>query len=513
MRRQAMAVLWVTLLGTWPLAAGAIGGDDVNTGTKVNAATQACQAEIAKKGAAFASATAKAVNDCLDATVKCDEQSTAEKALACRRGLLRPGTGKCAVGKLDEGASLTGTGAAAHADALAATSKAALIKAMNTYNAALQKKCFDAAGVDLASVSIGLGFSPAPANKLQLSDATNANPGGVGCLANGLVLQTHPLADDIASVLDPLHETCVASNDELELGTACTSNGDCGAGGLCGKLAKVVRDGSIEDCQGLAPECGDAEIGFPETCDDGNVASGDGCSSSCAVEVVCGDGFSIEPEACDDGNVANGDGCSSLCAIEPLPPSPFPATGQTTCWDPADITTPITTIACAGTRQDGELQFGATLSYIDNGDGTITDNNTGLMWEKLSADGSIHDFNTTYTWQDAFSVKIVTLNGGGGFAGHTDWRLPNRRELESIVNLEGYQPAMHPIFFAPCSAGCSFPTCSCTQSGFYNASFYYSSSTNVSGAQNAWGVVFYDGYVHAVPKAGAYYVRAVRGGS
>ena len=142
---------------------------------------------------------------------------------------------------------------------------------MNGYNAALQKKCFVAAGVDLASVSIGLGFSPTPTTKLQLSDAANQNPGGIGCLANGLVLQTHPLADAIVSVVGPLHDTCVASGDPLELGTACTTNGDCGASGVCGKLAKVVRDGSIEECQGPAPTCGDSEMSFPETCDDGGV--------------------------------------------------------------------------------------------------------------------------------------------------------------------------------------------------------------------------------------------------
>src|SRR5207249_5145188 len=64
----------------------------------------------------------------------------------------------------------------------------------------------------------------------------------------------------------------------------------------------------------------------------------------------------------------------------------FPATGQTTCWDSSGNVIP-----CAGTGQDGDLQKGAPLSYTDNGDGTITDNNTGLMWEKLSMDGSVHD--------------------------------------------------------------------------------------------------------------------------
>ena len=70
---------------------------------------------------------------------------------------------------------------------------------------------------------------------------------------------------------------------------------------------------------------------------------------------------------------------------------PLLATGQTTCWDSNGNVIP-----CAGTGQDGELRKGAPLAYVDNGDGTITDVNTGLMWEQLSHDGSVHDqYNQT----------------------------------------------------------------------------------------------------------------------
>ena len=85
-------------------------------------------------------------------------------------------------------------------------------------------------------------------------------------------------------------------------------------------------------------------------------------------------------------------------------------TGQTNCWD--SLGAPIT---CAGTGQDGELQKGAARSYTDNGDGTITDNTTGLMWEKLTDDGSIHDWDNVYTWEGAFA-KIAALNAAN-FAG------------------------------------------------------------------------------------------------
>jgi hypothetical protein len=77
-----------------------------------------------------------------------------------------------------------------------------------------------------------------------------------------------------------------------------------------------------------------------------------------------------------------GDGVSTVdvaitgCTAAP-PTSPLLATGQTTCWDSSG-----NVVACGGTGQDGEILAGAALSYTDNGDGTITDNNTALMWGK-----------------------------------------------------------------------------------------------------------------------------------
>ena len=186
----------------------------------------------------------------------------------------------------------------------------------------------------------------------------------------------------------------------------------------------------------------------------------------------------------------------------PPPPTAFPATGQTTCWDFSG-----TVISCTGTGQDGEIQAGATLSYTDNGDGTVTDNNTGLMWEKKSADGTIHDKDTTYTWANAFAVHIAGLNAGGGFAGHSDWRLPNVKELQSIVNYENFNPSVSSAFNTSCSATCTVLTCSCTA-----ASNYWSSSTSANFPTLAWDVFFNFGLVSAVGKSNSIVVRAVRGG-
>lgn len=60
--------------------------------------------------------------------------------------------------------------------------------------------------------------------------------------------------------------------------------------------------------------------------------------------------------------------------------------------------------------------------------------------------------NEDRQWEDAFAVHVTGLNARSGFAGHTDWRLPNVNELQSIVNYETSSPAvslafhdLHPI--------------------------------------------------------------------
>jgi hypothetical protein len=176
-------------------------------------------------------------------------------------------------------------------------------------------------------------------------------------------------------------------------------------------------------------------------------------------------------------------------------------TGQTTCQDSSGAEIP-----CAGTGQDGEFREGAPFSYTDNGDGSITDNVTGLMGEALD-DGSIHDNNDQYTWSDAVGVKIATLNTTR-FAGHTDWRLPNRRELESLVDAGRLLPCIDPVFATGCTSGCTVTTCSCTPSGVH-----WSSTINKNPPTEAWTVYFGVGWVIANVKGNSYHVRAVRGPS
>ncbi len=193
------------------------------------------------------------------------------------------------------------------------------------------------------------------------------------------------------------------------------------------------------------------------------------------------------------------------------PPQQIPGTGQTTAY---------------GAGSDGDVQAGAALSYTDNGDGTITDNNTGLMWEKKDDNPTptIHDKDNTYTWSTGTNdmdgtittVFLDTLNdvGGGGascFAGHCDWRVPNVKELSSIVDYEVFSPSVDSAFHqAGTCTGCTdvtMATCSCTA-----AEYHWSSTTIATNPSNVWPVTFFNGLVYFDSKTSGLRVRAVRGG-
>jgi hypothetical protein len=177
-------------------------------------------------------------------------------------------------------------------------------------------------------------------------------------------------------------------------------------------------------------------------------------------------------------------------------------TGQTGCWNAAGGT-----IACAGTGQDGELRRGEPRAYQDGGDGTIRDKRTALTWEKLCDDGSIHDKDNAYTWEQAFG-KVEDLNTVPCLAGVCDWRLPNRFELETILDLEGSNPMVSSAFDTDCAPGCTILTCSCTY-----PNYHWTSSSQPGAPQFAWIVHFGGGGADLDQKTEPLRVRAVRGGS
>ncbi|HEY8517949.1 MAG TPA: DUF1566 domain-containing protein [Candidatus Binatia bacterium] len=230
--------------------------------------------------------------------------------------------------------------------------------------------------------------------------------------------------------------------------------------------------------------------------------------AQCTDDVAAAAGGASLPDYAGELASCNADLAScedDLAACEAEPGARLLKTGQTTSYGPGD---------------DGDLQMGVAHHFVDNGDGTITDTRTGLMWEKKSDDGSIHDRDNRYTWcagpsglcteLDGTVVTefLATLNSGSGFAGYTDWRLPNRRELETLVNLEVYNRATFPEFESGCVPGCAVLTCSCTFPGFY-----WTSSTSAEAPVTAWIVDFGEGFMIPMGKGASTYVRAVRGGS
>jgi hypothetical protein len=81
--------------------------------------------------------------------------------------------------------------------------------------------------------------------------------------------------------------------------------------------------------------------------------------------------------------------------------------------------------------------------FTDNGDGTVTDNLPGLIWGKNA------NLAGEMTWFDAIDyANNLTLGGDGCDSSCSDWRLPNRSELESLLDLSNSNPALpsnHPF--------------------------------------------------------------------
>lgn len=169
----------------------------------------------------------------------------------------------------------------------------------------------------------------------------------------------------------------------------------------------------------------------------------------------------------------------------------LPDTGQTKCYDQAGMEIPCDNATCPG--QDGRYQTGCLSEsrFVDNGDGTVTDTCTGLIWQKDMADvngDERHDDQDYLLWCGALAY-CENLS----FAGHDDWRLPNVRELQSIVDYERFNPSIDPVFGA-LSLAC------------------WSSTTIAVFPDGAWIVSFSRGYVGGgVKDSNVFNVRAVRG--
>ena len=133
-------------------------------------------------------------------------------------------------------------------------------------------------------------------------------------------------------------------------------------------------------------------------------------------------------------------------------------------------------------------------AYQVHGDGTVTDTRTGIMWKQCvegrSGPTCSHGGELTTTWAGA-----LVHAASHSFAGHNDWRVPNLKELRSLVEECTYMPAINTDIFpnAPSSSG-------------------WSGSPAASSSNGAWYVNFYGGYAYYNFRDFSYGVRLARGG-
>ena len=151
--------------------------------------------------------------------------------------------------------------------------------------------------------------------------------------------------------------------------------------------------------------------------------------------------------------------------------------------------------ACAAGNPNGAAQTSTpTSAFTNHGDGTLTHALTGLMWKQcpqgLSGTGCATGSPAAMTWRAALVAAAADSH-----AGYTDWRLPNAKELASIIEFCGYYPAVNQVVFPGSSV-----------------STFWSGSTSATSPSRAWAVFFYDGGTSSDAKSTSDFVRLVRGG-
>jgi hypothetical protein len=174
------------------------------------------------------------------------------------------------------------------------------------------------------------------------------------------------------------------------------------------------------------------------------------------------------------------------------PDSGYPAntwqTGQTNCYDALGGS-----ISCSNTGQDGDIQAGVSwLSprFSDNGDGTVRDTLTGLIWLQdancmvtqyagFDSDGTAGDGRVTWLHGLDFVLGINSGTYSNCGAGLTNWHLPNRKELLSLHDYAQDSPILplgHPFTNV-------------------NFDFYWSSTTKAGSTNIAWRDSLEEGFI------------------
>ncbi len=139
--------------------------------------------------------------------------------------------------------------------------------------------------------------------------------------------------------------------------------------------------------------------------------------------------------------------------------------------------------------------FAGSAGFKDNGNGTVTDLTTNLMWQQCSdglSGANCTGTAATITWDNA-----IAYCEGLSLGGFTDWRLPKIKELQSIIDLTKASGATINTTYFP---------------GTIASSYYWSSTTYAPNTAGALVVAFIPGSTGSTSKPNPGYVRCVRGG-
>jgi hypothetical protein len=374
---------------------------------------------------------------------------------------------------------------------------------------------YTAAGSYTAKVIVGTGTGAAEA-RIQL-------PVGTFFFCGNNTIDTDEQCDSGSAVNGTPGSCCTADCHYRPAADKCQpSTAACDPEETCtGSSPDCPAD--VNNCTGS--NCGNGTVEPPtEQCDLGSALNG--ASSSCCT-ATCqyrAGGEECHPAAgvCDIAETCSG--TSNACPGDALQPADTVCRPSTAACDPQETCTNASIYCPADVNCGGR--------YIDNGDGTVIDTQTGLQWEKkTTAVGSgqnyadPHDVDNYYTWsmgppwnQDgtAFTDFLLKLNTVPCFAGHCDWRLPSEEGCNSCYTvsscpcgpneLESILLAPYPCGTYPCIDPIFGPTV---------ASVYWSATTYADNPFLAWYVYFYNGAVnvYADDKYNISYVRAVRTGS
>ena len=153
-------------------------------------------------------------------------------------------------------------------------------------------------------------------------------------------------------------------------------------------------------------------------------------------------------------------------------------------------------------NDDGDLRKGVAWPvprFTDNSNGTVTDKLTGLVWLK---DASCIDRKR---WPDALAAANGLASGLCGLSDNSkagDWRMPNINELNSLVSVSRWNPAVGPVLMPGGSQDIPF-----SRVANYN---YWSSTTSTAVRYQAWAVHFLLGQINPSTKKNALYTWPVR---